>query len=306
MNNSSNSTKRNASFAGSWYNGQMSKLSADLSKFLSTAKFDQSIPKSVFAKAVISPHAGYSYSGSTAAYGFKMMRDTINRSPIKRIFVLGPSHRFYLKNCAMSEATLIETPLGFLNVDTHTCKELKRSGLFQPISMSQDEQEHSLELQFPFIKYISGSKDISLVNIMVGDMNEAYLGKMAKILKPYFLDEESLFVFSSDFCHWGQRFGYTEDFRQNMQEKIWEGIQRLDMDGIRLIEGKNAQGFKKYLTETKNTICGRNPILLLMTLMSDFDIKNRYTLKNLHYRQSEQIKTKFQSSVSYSSLLVYK
>lgn len=306
MKSSSNSTKRIASHAGSWYSNQMSTLTAEISKYLKTTKFEVSIPKSVFAKALISPHAGYAYSGPTAAYGYRVMRDTINRFAIKRIFVLGPSHHFYLKGCAMSEATLVETPLGFLNVDTQTRLELERSGLFKAISMDQDEEEHSLEMQFPFIKYISGGKSIPVVNVMVGDMSESYLGKIAKVLKPYFLDEESLFIFSSDFCHWGQRFGYTEDYRQNMQEQIWEGIQRLDLSGVGLIEAKDAPGFKNYLAKTKNTICGRNPISILMAMMSDFDAKDRYTLKNLDYRQSEKVKTKFQSSVSYASLLVYK
>ena len=300
------SYKRIASHAGSWYSNQMSKLTSDLSKFITTTKFEVSIPKSVFAKAIISPHAGYAYSGPIAGYGYRVMRDTINRNGIKRVFVLGPSHHFYLKGCAMSEANLIETPLGHLSVDKALQKELERSGLFKKISLDQDEEEHSLEMQFPFIKYISGSKDVKVLNIMVGDMNDQYMKKMSKLLKPFFLDEESLFVFSSDFCHWGQRFGYQEDFRQSTREQIWEGIQRLDLNGINLIEGKDESGFTKYLHKTNNTICGRNPIKLLLNLMSDFDVKNVYTLKNLKYDQSEKAKTKFDSSVSYASLLVYK
>jgi AmmeMemoRadiSam system protein B len=284
----------------------MSELTSQISKFLSTTKFEVSIPKSVFAKALICPHAGYIYSGSTAAYGYRVMRDTINRNPIKRIIVLGPSHHFYLSGCGMSEATLVETPLGHLTVDQGVQKELERSGLFKKITMDQDEEEHSLEMQFPFIKYISGKKDIPIVNIMVGDMNENYLRKMTKILKPYFLDNESLFIVSSDFCHWGQRFGYTEDYRQSTREQIWEGIERLDMNGVKLIENKDHKGFENYIKKTKNTVCGRNPISLLLSLMSDFDIKDTYTLQNLKYSQSEKVKTKYDSSVSYVSLLVYK
>jgi AmmeMemoRadiSam system protein B len=284
----------------------MSALTAQISKFLTTTKFEVSIPKSVFAKALISPHAGLMYSGQTAAYGFRIMRDTINRNPIKRIFILGPSHHFYLSGCAMSDATLAETPLGFLKVDTQIKKELERSGLFKKITMDQDEEEHSLELQFPFVKYITEKKDIPIVNIMVGDMSEEYVQKMSKVLKPYFLDNESLFVFSTDFCHWGQRFGYMEDYRQSTREQIWEGIQRLDMNGVKFIENKDAKGFSNYLKKTKNTVCGKNPIRLLLGLMQDFDIKDVYTLQNLKYDQSEQVKTKYDSSVSYVSLLVYK
>ena len=298
--------KRIASHAGSWYSNQMSTLSAQVSKFLTSTKFEVSIPKSVFAKALISPHAGLTYSGQTAAYGYRVMRDTINRNPIKRIFVLGPSHHFYLKGCAMSDATLAETPLGFLKIDTGTRKELERSGLFKKITMDQDEEEHSLELQYPFLKYISEKKDLPIVNIMVGDMSDEYLSKMTKVLKPYFLDNESLFVFSSDFCHWGQRFGYMEDYRQSTREQIWEGIQRLDMNGVQLIEKKDAKGFSNYLAKTQNTVCGKNPIKLLLALMSDFDVKNVFTLQKLKYDQSEQVKTKYDSSVSYVSLLVYK
>ena len=198
-NQSGSSFKRVASHAGSWYSNQMSVLTDELAKYLKSTKFEVSIPKSVFAKALIAPHAGFFYSGPTAAYGYKVMRDTINRNKIKRIFVLGPSHHFYLKGCAMSKANLLETPLGFLRVDSATQMELERSGLFKDITMDQDEEEHSLEMQYPFLKYISGSKDVPLVNIMVGDMTDSYLAKMTKVLKRYFLDEESLFFISSVF-----------------------------------------------------------------------------------------------------------
>jgi AmmeMemoRadiSam system protein B len=297
--------KRLASHAGSWYSNQMSVLSSELGNYLNTAKFDVSIPKNVFGKALVSPHAGFTYSGPTAAYGYRVMRDTINRNPIKRIFVLGPSHHFHMNGCAISPATLIETPLGHIPVDEQTVEDLQRTKLFKNISIDQDEEEHSLEMQFPYLKYIYGSKNIPVVNIMVGDLTSSYLSSVTKVLKPYFMDKESLFVFSTDFCHWGSRFGYQEDYRQSTQEQLWEGIKRLDIEGVKHIENKDLKGFQAYLNQTCNTICGRNPLKILLSLLGENSIKNLYHSKMLKYDQSEHARTKYDSSVSYVSMLVY-
>ena len=297
--------KRIASHSGSWYSNKMSELSLELGKYLSSTKFEVSIPKNVFGKAIISPHAGFTYSGPAVAYGFRVLRDTINRNPIKRVFVLGPSHHFHLTGCGISDAAIIETPLGHLGVDLDVQQKFIQTKLFKKISIDQDEEEHSLEMQFPYLKYICDKKNIPLVNIMVGDLSPSYLGSITKLLKPYFLDQESLFVISTDFCHWGSRFQYMEDYRESTEEQLWQGIQRLDLKGVSHIENQDLKGFQTYLDKTGNTVCGKNPLKILLSLLGDIDIKDRYHSKMLKYDQSSKVNTKYDSSVSYVSMLVY-
>lgn len=306
MNKKYQKVKRTASHAGSWYSNQFSQLSSELKKYILRCKMPKEVPSGIFTKAIVSPHAGFVYSGSTAAYGYKLLKDTIARnSQVRRVFVLGFAHHFYLEGCAMSKAQSIETPLGHLQIDAKVRNDLERTNLFRTLTIEQDEEEHSLELQFPFIKLISSNRDIQIVNIMVGEMNSQYLKTMTKVLKPYFLDDESLFVFSTDFCHWGKRFGYQNDYRLNTQEQLWQGIERVDQRGVEFILQKNLKGFDSYIDETQNTICGRNPIRLLINMLADSDVKNRYKVAHLKYDQSEKVQTKYDSSVSYVSMAVY-
>ncbi|MPC56296.1 Protein MEMO1 [Portunus trituberculatus] len=75
---------------------------------------------------------------------------------------------------------------------------------------------------------------------------------------------ESLFVISSDFCHWGQRFRYT--YYDRSVGEIWQSIQKLDKQGMNLIETLNPSAFTEYLKKYGNTICGRHPIGVLLNV----------------------------------------
>jgi AmmeMemoRadiSam system protein B len=92
-------------------------------------------------------HAGYSYSGPAAAWAYRSW----DVSKAKRIFLLGPSHHFYLSKCALSQCDKYATPLGNLTVDRETTNQLYESGKFQWMSKSVDEDEHSLEMHLPYI-----------------------------------------------------------------------------------------------------------------------------------------------------------
>jgi len=77
-----------------------------------------------------------------------------------------------------------------------------------------------------------------IVPIMVGEVNEKMITQYAEVLKPYFEDPGTIFLVSSDFCHWGERFDYQYCEGKG---KIWERIQSLDMEGIKHIQDKNCQ-----------------------------------------------------------------
>jgi AmmeMemoRadiSam system protein B len=77
-----------------------------------------------------------------------------------------------------------------------------------PLSKKDEENEHSLEMHLPYIFKIFGERKFKLVPLMVGQTKVSDLPKYAEILGPLFMDKKTLFIVSSDFCHWGEDFDY--------------------------------------------------------------------------------------------------
>ncbi|KAJ3195855.1 hypothetical protein HK101_010833 [Irineochytrium annulatum] len=206
-------------------------------------------------------HAGYSYSGPTAAYAYKC----VDAAPLKRIFILGPSHHVYLNGCALSSCECYETPLGNLQLDLDVIKELKDTGHFSDMSVEVDEDEHSIEMHLPYIYKVMDGREFKIVPILVGSISTQKEQLYGRILSRYMNDRENLFVVSSDFCHWGSRFNHTPHFYPD--KPIHESIEATDREGMKLIERVDAAGFASYLSRTKNTICGRHPIGVFLHAM---------------------------------------
>lgn len=107
-------------------------------------------------------------------------------------------------------------------------------------------------------------KEFQLIPILVGSLDSSKFEKFGQLLAPYLCNERTLFVVSSDFCHWGRRFSYTP--HNPSDGEIWQHIEKLDHQGMELIEKLNLADFHAYLRATDNTICGRYPISLLLAV----------------------------------------
>ncbi|KAI9296475.1 UPF0103-domain-containing protein [Neoconidiobolus thromboides FSU 785] len=332
------SGKRYATHSGSWYSDSKSVLSNQLQTWLdkvpSATEESISIPVNG-ATAIIVPHAGYSYSGETAAHAFKC----VDITKFDKIFILGPSHHSYFKECRLSPFKHYSTPLGDIKIDLEINKELADSKHFSYLDGTVDEEEHSLEMQLPYLYKIFEDRidEVALIPIMVGSINSSLEKKYGELLSPYFKESRNLFVISSDFCHWGSRFSYTfysssktpssdpDDFDTctNRPFKLYEAIENLDREGMNIIEAIDFDQFKQYLQTTGNTICGRHPISILLAILehtfpkisrnpiSDQGITDgQYSgsvpiLKFIYYAQSSQITSKRDSSVSYAAGYVF-
>lgn len=283
---------RRASHAGSWYSQDKNELNAQLTQWLSQATYTHGP-----AKAIISPHAGYSYCGATAAYGFKhIVPDNVDT-----IFILGPSHHVRLNGCALTAAAEYETPLFNLIIDQNINKELYETGKFETMSRQTDEDEHSIEMQLSYVAKVMESKKgkFKIVPIMVGNVGSDKEKMYGELLAKYFLQPNTVFVISSDFCHWGERFSYT--YYDEKQGEIWNSIEALDRKGMQLIETLEPVDFKNYLKQYDNTICGRHPIAVFLNLVKFLNGKNKYGLKFVDYSQSSKCRNRRDSSVSYAS-----
>lgn len=286
---------RRARKAGSWYEGSPTILDQQLASWLDDAGPPQFGP----AKAIISPHAGYQHCGSCAAHSYKELGPEVSR-----IFILGPSHHVRLNGIALSPASVYETPLGNLNIDREIYDELYATDQFEEMTLQTDEDEHSIELQLPFIvKAMSKrTEPFTIVPMMVGSIKPSKEAMYGKILAKYLSQPENAFIISSDFCHWGQRFDYQ--FYEKSWGKIYQSIERLDKLGMKAIKDLKLDSFTSYLKIYGNTICGRHPIAVLLAAVehlheeSDSN-KSKFMIKFLNYLQSSKCHHMYDSSVSY-------
>ncbi|WVQ79438.1 AmmeMemoRadiSam system protein B [Cryptococcus sp. DSM 104549] len=337
---------REATHAGSWYTDSGPALKAQLSQNLAAVGPLPELgfaPPCADAKAVIAPHAGYSYSGPAAAWAYASVPVT----KIKRVFLLGPSHHAYLPGVALSKFQSYATPVGDISLCLDTIAKLRATGVFSDMKSSVDEEEHSLEMHLPYIRHIfAGRPDLKLVPILVGHPSAATAQKLSEVLEEYWADEGTFFVISSDFCHWGTRFSCTPYYPNaphpphpvppvrassatanghstaplelikrfssttaNPSVPIWASIQYMDHEGMDLLRQPAETGalerWEAYLERTKNTICGRNPITVLVNLLqhvyggSNTGAKPDFTF--VRYEQSSQCLSGKDSSVSYVS-----
>ena len=220
-------------------------------------------------KALIGPHAGFSYSGPTAAWAYKNITQP---ERYKRVLLLGPSHKVSIDFCATTLCDEYVTPLGNLQIDKAGVKALcaiEDGTLFQQIDTKYEENEHSLEMHIPYIrKVFQGREDLLLLPVMVGQIPPSRSQKYGEALSQFMLDDETLIVVSSDFCHWGERFDYQPRYQDpTKQLPIHQSIENLDRAGMSLIEAHDLPGFVKYLSTHKNTICGRYPIQVLLAIL---------------------------------------
>jgi AmmeMemoRadiSam system protein B/AmmeMemoRadiSam system protein A len=179
--------------AGSFYPDNPQELSQLIDNFLKSAN-PESVERDIFA--LISPHAGYDFSGSTAAYGYKLIKGRA----YKTIVVIGPSHYYGFKGASIYPQGLFRTPLGDLEIDKEfTQKVLNKDSeiFFEPRAF---EKEHSVEVQLPFLQKVLSN--FKIVPIVMGDCNFSTCQKLADLLKVAIGQRQDvLLVASTDMYH---------------------------------------------------------------------------------------------------------
>lgn len=243
----------NSPLAGMWYDADAVRLKAEIEGYLAGA---DSAPLE-HVQALVLPHAGYRYSGAVAACGIRK----IAGGNYTRVIVMGPSHRVMIRNAAhVSDATHIATPLGETPLDVEACEELRKHPEFRVVR-GVDEAEHSVQIQLPLLQEaLSGFK---LVPVVVGDVDAETVHKMAEILLSI-TDSRTLVVASSDFTHYGANYGYVP-----FEDNVFANLEKLDMGAWEKIKNKDVAGFNEYVDDTGATICGRNPISILLSMLPE-------------------------------------
>lgn len=178
--------------AGTFYPGEPQALRETVRALLESAApapADAPAPK-----ALIVPHAGYVYSGATAAAAYNRL--TQARATIRRVVLLGPVHRVPVRGLALPGADAFETPLGRIAIDQAAVAALRPLPQVE-VSTPAHAWEHSLEVQLPFLQTVLG--DFTLVPLAVGD---ASAEQVAEVLERVWGGPETLIVVSSDLSHY--------------------------------------------------------------------------------------------------------
>ncbi len=226
------STIRPAAVAGMFYPDDRQGLHLYLTDLLQQAKSTTSS----CPKAIIVPHAGYIYSGPVAASAYHLLQPY--KTTIKRVVLLGPSHRVPLFGLAASSASYFSTPLGNIEMDLvsiHAALQLPQIKLMN----EAHALEHSLEVQLPFLQTVLNS--FTLVPLVVG---EATADEVSEVLELLWGGDETLIVISSDLSHY-----HDYQTAQKMDRATSNAIEQLQPEALH-----------------HDDACGRQPISGLLLL----------------------------------------
>ncbi len=180
---------RPAAVAGSFYPQDPRELSATVAALLAGKHGSAQPPK-----ALIVPHAGYVYSGSVAAQAYASLGAAARE--LRRVLLLGPSHREWFRGLAVSTVQSFATPLGMVRVDTAAVSRLCALSAVMK-SDAAHALEHSLEVQLPFLQHVAPAAEI--VPVVAGDASPA---EVAGVIEELWDGAQTLIVVSSDLSHY--------------------------------------------------------------------------------------------------------
>lgn len=181
---------REAAVAGIFYPAQREQLAATVRDLLGAANASTSVSR---PKALLVPHAGYIYSGATAASAYACLLE--NAAEIRRVVLLGPVHRVAVRGLALPAVDAFATPLGHVELDRDGISNISAMP-HVVVSSAAHHAEHSLEVQLPFLQTVLD--DFKLIPLAVGDVSAE---AVASVLEKLWGGPETLILISSDLSH---------------------------------------------------------------------------------------------------------
>jgi len=277
---------RTAALAGAWYPADGERLGAWMDELLQGESRTAGGQGPV--RALIAPHAGYRYSGAVAADGYRLVRG----QAFRRVLLLGPAHHERFRGLSIAQVTHYATPLGRIPLDQAAIESLRTSRLVTA-GTGAHRREHSLVMQLPLLQRAL-QPGWQLVPVLVGELEPEDYPAAAALLRPL-LDDDTLVVVSSDFTHYGPRFGY-QPFPHD--EETAARLEALDGGSLDAIVDRDATAFLDYRARTGATICGYQPIALLLQLLPQDSRGDLVT-----YATSGRLTGDYGHSVSYLSIV---
>lgn len=262
---------RRPAVAGKFYPDTELQLEKEVSDYLIKSK------KRDFEniRALVSPHAGYVFSGKIAASAFCQLKED---AEYKRIFLIGSSHHHSFGKAAVYCEGDFIMPYGNEKVDVEFGKMLAQK--YPDIFISNAEvhkQEHCLEVQLPFLHY-KLNKNYSIVPLVIGTNNPSVCKKIAEILKPYF-NADNLFVISTDFSHYPEYSAANRIDKATMEAIVSNQTDML----FATLSGNSAS----HIPNLATSLCGWTSVLTLMYITAG---NNNIEYKPVEYCNSGDVK----------------
>jgi MEMO1 family protein len=246
--------------AGSFYDADKKMLSARIEDYLKNAQNLPSVPTDPVA--IISPHAGYAFSGQTAAYAYRLVQGR----RYETVVVIGPSHQYGFEGCSIYLKGGFETPLGVAQVDEELAGRIAQLSGFSYIAEAFSK-EHSVEVQIPFIQEtLPGAK---IVPIIMGFQTRKTVQALAGALAEVSSGKKILLVASTDLSH----------FLSKSQANS------LDAKTIALVQNLNAETIINKMASGENIMCGGGPVASTLLALKK---RGKPRLEVLHYADSSE------------------
>ena len=257
---------REPAVAGQFYPEDKQELTQMIAQFLNEAELPEITGQ---VRALIVPHAGYTYSGGVAAHGFK----AIQGQDINQVILIGSSHNFYLDKAVIDVNDAWQTPLGQVDLDADLRDALiKESSLFK-VDSDFHEPEHSLEVEMPFLQTVL--KDFKLLPILVShELNKDDLEEISQILSKH-IDDETLIIASSDMSHYPnyEQANYAD---QKVIDAILTGNVSTLQETITQLEKEN-------IPNLSTCLCAQTAVEIVMKIAQK---KDNSEIKFLKYANS--------------------
>ena len=247
--------------AGMFYKGSPASLCKNVDELLEDARVPE-IKGTI--RALVSPHAGYVYSGFTAAHAYKPLRGR----NYDCVIAVGPSHREYFDGISIFNGDDYETPLGKVPICEEMRSELLKIEKTIVSSTAGHRSEHSIEVQLPFLQRVLG--EFTLVPIIIGDQRKQLCFKLADAIARVKNDRNILLVASSDLSHY-----HSYDDAVRLDKRVIDAIVNFDPDA-----------FMDELEEKSFEACGGGPIAAIMKAAQQLGAKNSAVL---HYCNSGDV-----------------
>jgi AmmeMemoRadiSam system protein B len=247
--------------AGMFYERSPAELRKNIDEMLNRVQ----LPKvEGTVRAVVSPHAGYAYSGFTAAHAFKFLEG----KKYDCVIAVGPSHREYFDGISIYSGDAYETPLGKVPINHEVRSELLQEEKNIVASVAGHRSEHSLEVQLPFLQRVL--EEFSFVPIIMGDQRRQLCEQLSVALARVMANKNILLVASSDLSHF----------------HAYDEAVLLDKRVIQAVERFNSDVFIDELEKKSFEACGGGPIAVAMKTAQQLGA-NRVEV--LHYCNSGDI-----------------
>ncbi len=268
---------RESIVSGSFYSSDPKALKEQINQYLDHVP-DYGIDNIV---SIICPHAGYVYSGQVAAYSYKQ----IDPKAYSLVIVIAPSHSEYFDFVSIYDGDAYRTPLGIVEVNKEKSKMLAKSSDSIFLSTAGHGQEHSLEVQIPFLQIVLG--DFDMIPIVIGDQSKNNIKELAEAISGVFKNENILIVASTDLSHY-HPYGLAVD---------------LDSAVEKYINAFDADGLMDDFAERNLEMCGGGPVASAMLASKKMGADTTRVLK---YQNSGDVSGDKSAVVGYLSAVIFK